>query len=362
MSIDPRGPAYGEMPSWSPERPRFRPGRVVLSWLVAAGALLIAAWIVPGVHVQGFLGALAASAVIALLNALLPPIVAALRLPFMVAARLPARALPRRGDAAGRPPRSCRSAITVDSFGWALARRADRGRRHDRARGDPRHERRRHLHASGSSSGSPSGRASRCAPTSPGIIFLEIDGLALPVLRRAMRDGNAPEMARWLAGGHAPARRVGDRPLVADRSEPGRDPARLERRHPRVPLGREGDGDDDDLLGAGRLRGDRAPPRDRERPADRRRREPRQPPLGRGGGGHPHRQPDGGREAGEPRLPRVLRQRVQRHARARAVRLGGDPRAVGVAAGGAGATCARAGIAAGSTRSCARRCASSSAT
>ena len=33
----------------------------------------------------------------------------------------------------------------------------------------------------------------------PGIVFLEIDGLALPVLRRAMRDGNAPHMARWLA-------------------------------------------------------------------------------------------------------------------------------------------------------------------
>src|SRR5262249_45030322 len=33
----------------------------------------------------------------------------------------------------------------------------------------------------------------------PGIVFLEIDGLGLPVLRRAMRDGNAPEMARWLA-------------------------------------------------------------------------------------------------------------------------------------------------------------------
>jgi hypothetical protein len=32
----------------------------------------------------------------------------------------------------------------------------------------------------------------------PGIIFLEIDGLALPVLQRAMRDGNAPNMARWL--------------------------------------------------------------------------------------------------------------------------------------------------------------------
>jgi len=33
----------------------------------------------------------------------------------------------------------------------------------------------------------------------PGIIYLEIDGLALPVIQRAMRDGNAPNMARWLA-------------------------------------------------------------------------------------------------------------------------------------------------------------------
>src|SRR4029079_18294611 len=33
----------------------------------------------------------------------------------------------------------------------------------------------------------------------PGIIFLEIDGLGLPILRRAMRDGNAPNMARWMS-------------------------------------------------------------------------------------------------------------------------------------------------------------------
>jgi uncharacterized membrane protein YvlD (DUF360 family) len=32
----------------------------------------------------------------------------------------------------------------------------------------------------------------------PGVIFLEIDGLAHDVLRRAMRDGNAPTLARWL--------------------------------------------------------------------------------------------------------------------------------------------------------------------
>ena len=33
----------------------------------------------------------------------------------------------------------------------------------------------------------------------PGIVFLEIDGLALPVLRDAMRDGSAPNMASWIA-------------------------------------------------------------------------------------------------------------------------------------------------------------------
>ena len=36
----------------------------------------------------------------------------------------------------------------------------------------------------------------------PGIVYLEIDGLAKPVLRRAMRDGNAPNMARWARETH----------------------------------------------------------------------------------------------------------------------------------------------------------------
>ena len=44
----------------------------------------------------------------------------------------------------------------------------------------------------------------RVETDAPGIVFLEIDGLALPVLQRAMRDGNAPNMARWLVeGGYA---------------------------------------------------------------------------------------------------------------------------------------------------------------
>ena len=35
----------------------------------------------------------------------------------------------------------------------------------------------------------------------PGIIFLEIDGLGLPVLRNAMRDGSVPTMAAWARQG-----------------------------------------------------------------------------------------------------------------------------------------------------------------
>ena len=35
----------------------------------------------------------------------------------------------------------------------------------------------------------------------PGILFLEIDGLAYEVLRRALRDGNAPTLARWVREG-----------------------------------------------------------------------------------------------------------------------------------------------------------------
>ena len=159
----------------------------------------------------------------------------------------------------------------------------------------------------------------------PGIIYLEIDGLALPVLQRAMRDGNAPNMARWLVeGGYTLTEWETDLSSQTGRLA-GRHPARLERGHPRLPLGREGDGDDDGVLGTARLRRDRASPR-RSRAAPRRRREPRQPALGRGRPLHPHGEPDGRGEEGEPRLPGIPRQRLQRHPRLRAPLLGGGAR------------------------------------
>ena len=52
----------------------------------------------------------------------------------------------------------------------------------------------------------------------PGIGYWEIDGLALPVLRDAMRDGSAPNMTRWIADPQAvkPGNAMPTRPLDAE--------------------------------------------------------------------------------------------------------------------------------------------------
>ena len=55
----------------------------------------------------------------------------------------------------------------------------------------------------------------------PGVFFLEIDGLAHDVLQRAIRDGNAPDIARWLRDGRPPAARAG-RPTGPRRPAPAR--------------------------------------------------------------------------------------------------------------------------------------------
>ncbi len=110
---------YGERLAWEPAKPRFHPVRLLVSWLVSAAALLIAAWIVPGVATGGFLGAATAALLIGVLNAILPPIVAALRLPFMALLGfvlvLVVDALMLQLVAKVAP-----SALTVDDFGDAL--------------------------------------------------------------------------------------------------------------------------------------------------------------------------------------------------------------------------------------------------
>jgi hypothetical protein len=61
--------SYGEAVAWQPERPKFKPLRLVLSWAVTAASLWVAAMILPGVDIAGYGGALAVAAVVAALNA-----------------------------------------------------------------------------------------------------------------------------------------------------------------------------------------------------------------------------------------------------------------------------------------------------
>ena len=190
---------YAERVSWEAARPRWRPLRLLLALLVGAVAVIFASLILPGVEVKTFLGALEAAVLIAVLNAVLPPLVAALRLPFMLIIGflavliLDALILLLVSHLAPND-------FKVDSFGWALLAavvmaaasmvlQVFLGVDDDDIYSLRVIER----------IAKRQGAASRTDV--PGIVFLEIDGLADPVLRRAMRDGNTPVLARWLADG-----------------------------------------------------------------------------------------------------------------------------------------------------------------
>ena len=185
--------------SWEPQAPRLRPWRLLVSWLILAPSLLIAAWIVPHVSIPGVAAAIVVAAISGALNAVLPPIVAALRLPltllvdFVLILALNAAILLIAAEV--RP-----DDIQVDSFWWALLTALVAtavaimleilvGTNDD----DTYNLRviRRIARRSGET----------VRTDVPGLVFLEIDGLALPVLQRAMRDGSAPNMARWLMEG-----------------------------------------------------------------------------------------------------------------------------------------------------------------
>jgi uncharacterized membrane protein YvlD (DUF360 family) len=187
---------FGRRLEWQPQAPKLRLSRVIIAWLISAVALITAAEILPGASVEGFWGALLVAAVVGVLNAVIPPLIAALRLPFMLvlgfllvlcvnaailllADSLTDGAIQLDGFWAALSVALVASAVSVviqvvvganddDAYTLSVIRRLA-------ARSGERVE-----------------------TDEPGIVFLEIDGLALPVLQRAMRDGNAPTMARWL--------------------------------------------------------------------------------------------------------------------------------------------------------------------
>jgi uncharacterized membrane protein YvlD (DUF360 family) len=189
--------AYGEQVRWQPATPRVGVLRTLLSVLVAAASVWVAAAIVPGVALDATGAAFAVAAVLVVLNAVLPPVLAALRLPAMLlagfAAILVADALLLLLAHELLP-----DDIRVDSFGDALLAallmsavmlilQVILGTNDDdeyNLRVTRRIARR---------------QGAGAVTDVPGIVFLEIDGLALSVLRDAMRDGSAPNMARWIA-------------------------------------------------------------------------------------------------------------------------------------------------------------------
>jgi uncharacterized membrane protein YvlD (DUF360 family) len=185
--------------AWRPGRPKLRPVRLVVAWIVSASALLVAAWLVPGAAVNGFLAALAAAAVIAALNAIIPPLLAALRLPLMLLTGL---VLILVADALMllAADRITDHDLQIDSFWSALgvafvASAVTVVLDVVLGTNDDDTYTLRVIQRIARRSGE------RVVTDAPGVVFLEIDGLALPVLRRALRDGNAPNMARWVEEG-----------------------------------------------------------------------------------------------------------------------------------------------------------------
>jgi uncharacterized membrane protein YvlD (DUF360 family) len=112
-------PSYGRSTAWRPERPRWRPFPLIVSWLATGVALMVAAAILPGVHIDDFWGALLIAAIVAALNAVIPPLLAALRLPltlvlgFLLVLIADAGILLIAADVTD-------GVLRIDGFGWAL--------------------------------------------------------------------------------------------------------------------------------------------------------------------------------------------------------------------------------------------------
>jgi uncharacterized membrane protein YvlD (DUF360 family) len=171
--------------------------RAAVSVVAAAGALLVLSPIVPGFDVGGFGPALAAAAISGLLNGLLWPILARIALPLtvltiggaalvlngamllLVAAIVPAMTIDNLGTAI-----IVTLAVTAISTLIAAALSID-----DDARFAS------HLARQRSRPSDP------IRSTVPGVLFLEIDGLAHEVLQRALRDGHVPTLTSWIAEG-----------------------------------------------------------------------------------------------------------------------------------------------------------------
>jgi len=173
-------------------------GRLATVALVDAGALLLLSALLPGFHADSFGAALILATLLALANALIWPLLIRVALPFTVLTlglgALALNALVLLAIAQidyGVHVEDFGSALVVTLLLTALTSVAEAILALDNGDLWTRHVVVRQL------------KRTKLAVQSdvPGVLFLEIDGLAHDVLRRALRDGNAPALARWVHDG-----------------------------------------------------------------------------------------------------------------------------------------------------------------
>ena len=172
--------------------------RVAVVWLFTGAVFVLLGWLLPGLTVDSAGAALAAAALLGLINALVWPVFAYLALPLavltlglaaivlngaavaVVAYLLPGVDVADPGTAIvvalvlALANTMLTGLLTLDDEDVYYRRIIRRAARRVRTEG---------------------------ASDVPGVLFIQIDGLGMAVLRRALRDGNAPTLARWLASG-----------------------------------------------------------------------------------------------------------------------------------------------------------------
>src|SRR5919108_990611 len=170
--------------------------RLLVLWALVAAFFWITVAITPGFHLPSFRAALLSTAAVALLNALVWPILIRIVLPLtvlsfgLVSLILNAVIVEAAIDLVdGTTPSFAAALVVAFVLSVALMVLTPALSFDDDAR-QLRIVRRR------------ARRVREANRTDvPGVILFEIDGLAEPVLRRALREGHAPTMARWVEEG-----------------------------------------------------------------------------------------------------------------------------------------------------------------
>ena len=178
----------------------LRVGRVVVGWVINTVALMLLAWILQGFSIESWWSGLALAAVLGLLNALVWPLLIRIALPLTVIT-LGFGVLLLNGVFVWLASNILADSVQISGLWTAVAVALGLTLINNTVTlflgidDDDLYYReviKRHARKS----------KEKAAPSSiPGVLFLEIDGLAHDVLVRAMRDGSAPTMAAWLRNG-----------------------------------------------------------------------------------------------------------------------------------------------------------------